>query len=192
MHPRPRESRAPLGLNMANMEGHLRDFSSFSPMGWSSHFMEQPWRLVGVQLKKACLECGRGRMLDVPARGAGFNVLVGRHGRAGQTQENARANTFQFFTKIVQFGTNGLKFEQNARKFTEGSNPHGFNVLAEGYGFGVDLCREMQTKSPGFAWPNHTKPKPSANTLSHTARRTCGWAWRWKGPRRLWWPQCRI
>ena len=101
MHSRPRESRAPLGLNMANIgEGHLRDFSSFSPMCWSSHFMEQPWRLVGVQLKKACLECGRGRMLDVPARSAGFNVLVGRHGRAGQTQGNPEQTHSSFSRKL--------------------------------------------------------------------------------------------
>ena len=65
----------------------------------------------------------------------------------------------------MQIGTTGPNFEQSARSFDEESPPHGFNVLAEGVGFGMDLCEKLQAKLPGLSWPNHTKPKPSARTL---------------------------
>ena len=66
----------------------LGDFSSFSLVRWSPPFMDQPWRLVGMQRQNASLDWARGGVLDVPARGDGSKVLVGRNGRAGQTQRN--------------------------------------------------------------------------------------------------------
>ena len=49
----------------------------------------------------------------------------------------------------------GPKFEQLARNFTEESNPNGFNVLAEDFGFPVDLRKEMKAKWYGLSWPSH-------------------------------------
>ena len=85
-------------------------------------------------------------------------------GGPGKTKE-IQSKSLVFFQKIVQNGTIGPNFEQSTRSFTDENPPHGFNVLAEGLGFGMDLCEKVSGKLSGLSWPNHTKQKPSANTL---------------------------
>ena len=82
-------------------------------------------------------------MLDLSSRGDGFNVLARRRGRAGKSQGNPEQKPCIFFQKIVQNGTIGPNFEQSTRSFTDKNPPHGFNVLAEGLGFGMDLCEKV-------------------------------------------------
>ena len=65
--------------------------------------------------------------------------VAGGPGKAKEIQSKGLA----FFQKNVQVGTIGPNFEQSTRSFTDENPPHGFNVLAEGLGFGMDLCEKV-------------------------------------------------